>query len=167
MPLSRGVLGHLGDQILLYLTKTVPSALVAELSLCQLLDLYFSSSILLFHPSLGGLLHFQFALYRFAAVGLHSGWWSLHAWKHKWGTGKENFSYLRGKKNASSLTTGPAGKLGIADLFCKTLKYWEEKERVGNFVVIPPCLRDRESGDISKWFPWDRDKVVCALTIKA
>lgn len=59
-------------------------------------------------------LHFQFALYRFAAVGLHLGRWLLHAWKHKWGTGKENLSYVW-EKNASSLAAGPAGKLGIED----------------------------------------------------
>lgn len=39
--------------------------------------------------------------------------------------------------------------------------------RVGNLFVIPLCLRDRESGETSKWFPWERDKMVCALTIKA
>lgn len=37
--LPRGVSGHLVDQLLPYLTKTVPSAHVAELPGCQLLDL--------------------------------------------------------------------------------------------------------------------------------
>lgn len=50
LPLSRGVFGHLGDQILLYLTKIVPSVSAAELPLCQLLDLsIFLPLSLLFH----------------------------------------------------------------------------------------------------------------------
>lgn len=217
LPLSRGVFGHLGDQILLYLTKIVPSVSAAELPLCQLLDLsIFLPLSLLFlhlvlcehfrntvhnplikigwskkstdpcqyrqkevgkdmfikclqplrstfilninswemHPAWGSkertalwksecmcvieilrmgfytrfihedmrrqitlvtmtdcgkekafyshlweaLLHFQYALYRFAAVGLHSGRWLLHAWKNKWGAGEENLSYPREKK---------------------------------------------------------------------
>lgn len=34
-------------------------------------------------------------------------------------------------------------------------------------LIIPLCFRDKESGDMIKWFLWERDKLVCALTIKA
>lgn len=52
----------------------------------------------------------------FAAVGLHSGRWLLHACKHE--RGPERLAYLiLEKTNASSLLVGPSGKLGIKDPF--------------------------------------------------
>lgn len=118
-------------------------------------------------------LHFQFALYRFAAVGLHLGRWLLHAWKHKWGTGKENLSYLWEKKKC--ILSGSRA--------CRKTWHWrvfpflQNNEILGGNVrmgdltlcslIIPLCFRDKESGDMSKWFLWERDKLVCALTIKA
>lgn len=101
-----------------------------------------------------------------ATVGLYSGRWSLRTWKRKWGIGEMSLSYTR-EKTLHLLWLQENSALKNFSFFFKTLKYEGERGRAGNLIIIPPCLRNRESGDIRRWFLWELDKVVCALTVKA